>query len=386
MLLNQVLNLIDEKQKVLSTEKINIKDAHKRVLAQDIISFHDYPPFNRSTKDGFAVIAKDTSVSKSFKIIDEIGAGDFSTKIVKENEAIIVATGSPIPEGADAVIMKEFSKISGSNVLISSEIVSGENISFKSENIKKGDIIFSKNTFIGYHEIGLIASAGYNEIEVFKIPNVKLIITGNELVEPSKNLDNAKIINSNQFTIASLINDSGANVDVTYCEDNIKLLSEVLDNASKVYDLIITTGGTAISKGDIIFNTIDKLGKILFHGVDIRPGKLMGLGLINESLVFCLSGQPIAAITQFDIFIRKYLFKLQGRDFKFDLVTRESSINISSKIGYCDFIRVISDDNYVLNKTSNILNSNSYVIIDENMDKCQKGDLVKVFYFNSMVW
>jgi molybdopterin molybdotransferase len=141
--------------------------------------------------DGFALIAEDTfgagqSAPKEFKIIDAIGAGDFSQKTVKNGEAIVIATGAPIPEGANAVLMKEYTTEDGDDLTIYSQVTPGENISPKSEDIKKGQKILDKNTFIRYQELGLIASAGYDMVKVYKKPNVKVIITGNELVEPTK--------------------------------------------------------------------------------------------------------------------------------------------------------------------------------------------------------
>ena len=189
--LTNASKLICENQKVTEIEEISIHEAHKRVLAEDIIAFHDSPPFDKSAMDGFALIAEDTfgasnSVPKEFKIIDRIGAGDFSDKKVNSNEAIVIATGAPIPEGANAVLMKEYTTSDGDDLTIYSQVTPGENISPKSEDIEKGQKILDKNTFIRYQELGLIASAGYDTVKVFKKPKVKIIITGNELVDLPK--------------------------------------------------------------------------------------------------------------------------------------------------------------------------------------------------------
>ena len=160
--LNNAIRLICDNQAVTETEEISIYDAHKRVLAEDIIAFHDSPPFDKSAMDGFALIAEDTfgagqSAPKEFKIIDAIGAGDFSSKEVSQNEAIVIATGAPIPKGANAVLMKEYTTTDGDDLTIYSQVTPGENISPKSEDIKKGQKILDKNTFIRYQELGLIA-------------------------------------------------------------------------------------------------------------------------------------------------------------------------------------------------------------------------------------
>ncbi|WP_295112515.1 gephyrin-like molybdotransferase Glp [uncultured Methanobrevibacter sp.] len=397
--LSNASKLVNEHIKTTDVEEIPIAEAHKRVLAEDIMAFHDSPPFDKSAMDGFAVIGTNTfgasqSAPKEFKIIDAIGAGDFSSKTIGENEAIVIATGAPIPDGADAVIMKEYTTTDGDDLTIYSQVTPGENVSPKSEDIRKGEKILSKNTFIRYQEMGLIASAGYDMVKVYKKPKVMIVITGNELVEPTKEeIDKAKIINSNQFTIKAMVEDSGAVADITHAGDSFEEVKSAISKATEDYDVVMTTGGTAISKGDVVLDAVDDLGEILFHGVAIRPGKPAGAGLVNDTMVFTLSGQPVAAMSQFDMFARKYLFEMQGRSFDFDVVQRVSQLKIPSQLGRTDFIRAVSDENHakhVLNRGSGIIRSmveaNSYIIIDENDEGYQKDDLVNVVFFNSLLW
>ena len=397
--LSNARKLISDNQKTTEIEEISIWDAHKRVLAEDIIAFHDSPPFDKSAMDGFALIAENTfgaanSSPKELKIIDAIGAGDFSSKKVTENEAIVIATGAPIPEGANAVLMKEYTTTDGDDLTIYSQVTPGENISPKSEDIEKGQKILDKNTFIRYQELGLIASAGYDRVKVYRKPRVKIIITGNELVEPTKEeIDKAKIINSNQFTIKAMVEDSGAVCEVGCAGDTFDEVKQAILDASEEYDVIMTTGGTAISKGDVVLDVVDDIGEILFHGVAIRPGKPAGAGIVNGKMVFTFSGQPVAAMSQFDMFARKYLFEMQARSFDFHIVKRTSQLKIPSQLGRTDFIRAVSDDEHakqVLNRGSGIIRSmveaNSYIIIDENDEGYQKDDIIDVVFFDSLLW
>ncbi len=397
--LKNALKLITDNQKFSEQEEISIHDAHKRVLAEDIIAFHDSPPFDKSAMDGFALIAENTfgasqSTPKELKIVDAIGAGDFSDKTVSDGEAIIIATGAPIPEGANAVLMKEYTTTDGDDLTIFSQVTPSENVSPKSEDIEKGQKILDKNTFIRYQELGLIASAGYDTVKVFKKPRVKVIITGNELVEPTKEeIDKAKIINSNQFTIKAMVEDSGAVCDIGHAGDTFDEVKEAVLEASKDYDVIMTTGGTAISKGDVVLDVVDDIGEILFHGVAMRPGKPAGAGIVNGKMIFTFSGQPVAAMSQFDVFARKYLFEMQGRSFDFHIVKKESQLKVPSQLGRTDFIRSFTDEKYtrhVLNRGSGIIRSmveaNSYIIIDENDEGYQKGDIVNVVFFDSLLW
>ena len=397
--LSNARKLISDNQKTTEIEEISIWDAHKRVLAEDIIAFHDSPPFDKSAMDGFALIAENTfgaanSSPKELKIIDAIGAGDFSSKKVTENEAIVIATGALIPEGANAVLMKEYTTTDGDDLTIYSQVTPGENISPKSEDIEKGQKILDKNTFIRYQELGLIASAGYDRVNVYRKPRVKIIITGNELVEPTKEeIDKAKIINSNQFTIKAMVEDSGAVCEVGCAGDTFDEVKQAILDASEEYDVIMTTGGTAISKGDVVLDVVDDIGEILFHGVAIRPGKPAGAGIVNGKMVFTFSGQPVAAMSQFDMFARKYLFEMQARSFDFHIVKRTSQLKIPSQLGRTDFIRAVSDDEHakhVLNRGSGIIRSmveaNSYIIIDENDEGYQKDDIIDVVFFDSLLW
>ncbi len=397
--LTNATKLVSDNQKFTEIEEIPLSEAHKRVLAEDIMAFHDSPPFDKSAMDGFAVIAENTfgasqSAPKELKVIDAIGAGDFSQKSVGENEAIVIATGAPIPDGANAVIMKEYTTTDGDDLTIYSQVTPGENVSPKSEDIKKGEKILDKNTFIRYQEMGLIASAGYDTVKVFKKPKVKVIITGNELVEPTKEeIDNAKIINSNKFTIKAMIEDSGAVAEIGHAGDTFDEVKQAILEASKDFDVIMTTGGTAISKGDVVLDVVDDIGEILFHGVAMRPGKPAGAGIVNGKMIFTFSGQPVAAMSQFDVFARKYLFEMQGRSSDFHVVKRVSQLKIPSQLGRTDFIRAVSDDEHakhVLNRGSGIIRSmveaNSYIIIDENDEGYQKDDIVDVVFFDSLLW
>lgn len=397
--LKEASSKIEQHQKIMSSEVVSLGEAHKRVLAEGIKSFHDSPPFDKSAMDGFAVRAEDTfgaskSAPKTFKIVDSIGAGVASNKTIGPNEAIVIATGSPIPEGANAVIMKEYTETVGDEVILSSQVTPGENVSPKAEDIKKGSVILSPKTFIRYQELGLIASAGYSEVEVYKKPRVKIIITGNELVDPTKEeLGPAQIINSNQYSISAMVHDSGAVAEVGRAHDTFDEVKEAILKATEEYDVVITTGGTAISKGDVVLDVIDEIGDMLLHGVSIRPGKAFGCGIVNDIMVFAFSGQPVAAMGQFDMFARRYLFRMQGRDFEFDIVKKESELKIPSQLGRTDFIRTYSDESHarhILNRGSGVIRSmvdaNSYIIIDENDEGYQKGDMVDVVFFDSMIW
>ena len=167
--LKEALSKVEENISLMDTEVIDLKDSCGRVLSKGIKSYHNSPPFDKSAMDGYALIAEDTfgasnSVIKDLKIIDRIGAGDFSDKTVGHGEAIVIATGAPIPEGANAVLMKEFTYENGDVLEIHSQVTPGENISPTAEDIAEGDEVLSRNALIRPQEMGLIASAGHSEV------------------------------------------------------------------------------------------------------------------------------------------------------------------------------------------------------------------------------
>lgn len=401
--MKDALDILDKNQIIMETEIIDLKNSYLRVLSEEVYSFHDSPPFDKSAMDGYAVIASDTfgaspNAIKKLNIIDQIGAGDFSNKIINSGEAIRIATGAPIPEGADAVLMEEYTitNCKGSSdeyIEIHSQVTPGENVSFQGEDIKSGDLVVKDSTIIRPQEMGIIASAGISNIEVYRTPKVKLIITGNELIDPTKKLENAQIINSNQYVISSMIKSCGAHVDVASAKDVFEEVKKTLLDSSKDYDLIITTGGTAISKGDVVVDAVDSIGDVLFHGVALRPGKPVGFGIIADTPVFMLSGYPVAAIGQFDALVRNFLFKMQNIEFNPRKEKRRADVKIYSNLGRTDFIRSYADDEKVkavLSRGSGILRSmveaNSYIIVDENQEGISKDEIVDVVFFESMNW
>jgi len=400
--ISKAYSILDKNQKIMEKESIDLKDSHLRSLAKEIYSFHNSPPFDKSAMDGYAVIAEDTfgassNIIKELKIIDQIGAGAFSNKKIKNGEAIRIATGAPIPEGANAVLMEEYtitkSKSEDEFIEIHSQVTPGENVAVLGEDIQKGDKVVDMGTIIRPQEMGLIASAGLATVDVYMKPKVKIIITGNELVDPTENLEMAQIINSNQYVISSMVESCGAEVELSYAQDDFEEVKNVLKKDSKNHDLIITTGGTAISKGDVVIDAVDVVGEVLFHGIALRPGKPLGFGVIENTPIFMLSGYPVAAMAQFDALVRRFLFKMQNIEFNPRIEKRIVDVKIYSNLGRTDYIRTFADNEkvrYVLNRGSGIIRSmveaNSYIIVDENQEGIAKDDIVDVVFFESMNW
>ena len=388
------LQIIRNVKITLNKEKICLEEANTRVLAEDIEVLIAVPPFDRSAMDGYAVIAEDTSDASPsnpiyLEVIDEIGAGSVSEHTLSQGKAIKIATGAPMPARSNAVIMEEDTEQMGNKIKITKRVAFNRDVALKGEDLKKGEIILKEGQILGPHHLSVIASSGYNKVKVFKKPKVGVIITGNELVEPAAHLEPGKIPNSNKFALKGVVEESLAVPYVKHCRDDFDtMINELQDYIEKV-DVVITTGGTAISKGDVVVSATSKLGKVLVHGVTIKPGKPVGFGVINNKPVFMLSGYPVAAAVQFDIFARNYILKMQNIHKEFDLIKCTAGDDIKSSKGKCNVIRskLVGDVVYPIKTKAginkSIVMSNCYIIVDEDTKDIKKGEECSIIKYSS---
>lgn len=388
--------ILDENQRSTETETLNLLYVHKRVLAEDLKARFDSPPFDRSAMDGYAVRAEDTFGSSPenpsrFTVTDSIGAGDVSDVDVGRGEAVKIATGAPIPRGADAVVMEEYTVSSGSEISVVRPVFPGENVSPAGEDFRAGDTVLSKGTLLRPAEIAMAASAGYSQLRVYKRPSVKVIITGNELMEPSADLEPGKIPNSNLYTLKALVESAGGDAEVIHAPDDMDIIVDEIRGAVKEHDMVITTGGTAVSRGDVVVDAVDSLGDVLFHGVAMRPGKPVAFGIVEGKPVFMLSGYPVAAMVQFDVFARYYLLRMQHLDYSHRTVKRRCLGKVASGPGRTEYVRANADNGTVKPVQSrgsgiirSMVESNAYIVIDENLEGIAEGEECEVLLFDSM--
>lgn len=388
--------IIDSSLKKVGVEKISLEDAHRRVLSEKVTSQLNSPPFERSSMDGYAIHAEDTfgfseTNPATLKIIDTIGAGQVSNKIIKHGEAVRIATGAPIPEGANSVVMEEYTNSQGNNLEVEMSLTPRENISPMGEDIKEGDIVLRKGKILKPQDLAIIASAGYNKVNVYKKPNIAVVITGNELVMPRPSINGAEIINSNHYTFKAMVESAMAIPTVVHCVDSHEIVENEFEKLLETHDALISTGGTAISKGDVVVDVTENIGEVLIHGVALRPGKPFGFGIIHEKPVFMLSGYPVAAIVQADVFVRNSLHKMQGIENEPQIVRKIASRKIPSSLGRTDYIRAKTELNMVKPlriKGSGIIRSmvesNAYIIIEENIEGIGEGEECNVLPYDSL--
>ncbi len=295
------------------TQMISIENALGKVLASDIICQKNLPAFDNSAMDGFAYSYKNKG--KSLKINRIIYAGDKNIlPSLKDDECYKIMTGAKVPNDADTIspIEKCFD-MSEESVRVSDDIKKGSNLRLKGEEQKSGSVLLKKGEVLNSSAISLLATQGIVMVEVYKSLNIAVLSTGNELKEPWESSDDEEIYNCNSYAIISLLKENGFNA--TYCgviPDNLEQSIEFIKNL-KSYDVIITSGGISFGDADFMYEAFLQNGlKPAFHGVNIKPGRPIMMGSMDESFVICLPGNPLTAIVNMRLFGLGVLAKIQG--------------------------------------------------------------------------
>ncbi|MGG4166208.1 gephyrin-like molybdotransferase Glp [Rossellomorea vietnamensis] len=306
-----------------AVETVEIEKASGRFLGENLFADHDVPLFDRSPYDGFAIRAEDTTYASkenpvSMEVVSEIGAGSVYNQPIKENQAVRIMTGAPIPEGASAVVMLELVKNHEENgrayITINRPYKEGDNISFRGEDTKKGTILAEKGTYINPGIVALLATFGYKEVPVSRKPKVGVLATGSELLEIDEPLVPGKIRNSNSYMVLSQIERAGGEgIFLGQLSDDFDLCFGHVENALQQVDFLITTGGVSVGDYDYLPDIYKKLGaKVLFNKVGMRPGSVTTVAEKDGKLLFGLSGNPSACYVGFELFVRPVIrFYLQ---------------------------------------------------------------------------
>lgn len=304
-----------------TTEYVKIDESYGRFLSEDLVATSDVPHFDRAPYDGFAVRSMDTSAASQsnpieFEVVDHIGAGLVSSKVIQQNQAVRIMTGAMMPEGTDCVVMFEvantYEKDNIPFMTIKRSFKKGENVSFRGEDAKEGEVLVKKGTQINPGIQAMLATFGYNLVPVAKKPLVGLFATGTELLEVDETLVPGKIRNSNSHMIAAQIERAGGMVKYFgKLPDEFDTCFEAVKKALNEVDLLITTGGVSVGDFDYLPEIYQKLGaEVLFNKVAMRPGSVTTVAHFNGKLLFGLSGNPSACYVGFELFARPILRRM----------------------------------------------------------------------------
>ena len=302
--------------RLTGSEVISYKEALGRILAEDVKSDSDMPPFNRAAVDGYACNVED--LQSELEVVEIIRAGKEPEMKVGRNQCARIMTGAIVPEGCDFVFMTEYSRVLPSGKVVFTETPFKPNLSYKGEDVKEGDIVLKKGKLLKPQDIAVLASVGHTKVKVGRKPAIGIISTGDELVEPEIKPGTAAIRNSNAFQIAAQIERTGA--DSKYygiAPDDEKTTLDLISNGISENDILILSGGVSMGDYDFVPSLLKIAGvTIIFDQVNVQPGKPTTFGIHDKGVVFGLPGNPVSAFIQFETLVRPYIYSMMGHDWR----------------------------------------------------------------------
>lgn len=344
------LSVVQGQEKILSLvntvseiEACKIENAYGRVLAEHIISPVNVPQYTNSAMDGYAIRSDDVD-RDSYQVVAEVMAGHAYDQPLEVGQAVKIMTGAPTPRNGDTVVMREQASQEGDKVTFNgANIKAGQNVRQAGEDLAIGSDVFTAGTRLASPEMGMIASLGFGEANVFRKLKVAVFSTGDEVQAPGTEQKANSIYDSNRFTIMGMLEKLGCEIlDFGILEDNEQLMIEALENASAQADVVMTSGGVSVGDADYIKLALDKLGQIDFWRINMRPGRPLAFGQINNKPFFGLPGNPVAVMVSFINFVEPALRKMQGeqgwKPLKVNAIATE---NLRSRQGRTEFSRGI---------------------------------------------
>ncbi|MFN8470758.1 MAG: gephyrin-like molybdotransferase Glp [Anaerolineae bacterium] len=317
---NEALAQILEFFAPLPSERVPLLESLDLVLAEDVRAPQDIPPFTNSAMDGYAVQSADLAGAsatqpRSLRVIGQIAAGDAASLCVTPGTAVRIMTGAPLPDGADAVVRFEVTEQSGDRVLVRAAAEIGENVRPAGEDVRAGEVAIASGTVIRPHVIGLLASLGCSEVVCHRRPRVAVLATGDELVPLGEPLHPGQIRNSNEYTLAALVQEAGGiPVCLGIARDNAAhLKAKLAEGLAQNVDLFLTSAGVSIGDYDIVKDVLAEEGVIHFWQVAIKPGKPLAFGLMRGVPLIGLPGNPVATAIAFEAFARPGILTMLGR-------------------------------------------------------------------------
>ncbi|WP_252729838.1 molybdopterin molybdotransferase MoeA [Zobellia uliginosa] len=293
--------------------EVDLKDGLDYVLAQDVISEIDMPPFRQSAMDGYALHMGDDA---TYTLVGEVKAGDNNNPTLQKGKAVRIFTGAPVPITANTVVMQEKVTVEGTKITIEEPLKENTNIRPQGEQIKLGGVAINKGTTIKGVHIGFLASLGVTKITVCKKPSIAIIVTGNELKSAGTKLSYGEIYESNGAMLTAVLNELGyQNTSVITIKDDYGKTKKVLNDTIGKHDLVIVTGGVSVGDYDFVGKAFDEIGvEQVFYKVKQKPGKPLYFGKKEGASIFGLPGNPAAALSCFYIYVYPLLKKYEGAE------------------------------------------------------------------------
>ena len=381
----------------ISNEQIRLEHSLYRVLAEDIISDSDVPHFRKSAMDGFAVSASETfgatnTNPKTLRIVDSVVAGVISKKKLGAGECIEITTGAPMPEDADAVVMVEYTEREDDIISVYKGTAPWENVIQIGSDVKKGSLVLKRGTRLGPRFTGVLAALGRKNICVKKIPRIGVLSTGDEIVSLEEQQVKGKVFDINSRTLIDSVKEIHClPVDLGLVGDDGDLLKKKILEGMEKSDIVIISGGSSLGTEDLTRSVVEELGKVLVHGIAVKPGKPVIIGQIKGKVFVGLPGYPTSALSDFHILVKPAVLAMQGVEEQQNFVKARLARKVVSTIGRYEFLAVKLETGEegltavpVLKGSSSITTlsgANGFVEIDENTEVLNKEAWVKVGLF-----
>lgn len=326
---NEAEQIVLNEKENLGVEKVYFHNSIGRILAEDIYSDVNFPPFDKSAMDGFAI--KISDINKELEIIETIAAGQAPKQSIQKGQAAKIMTGAPVPLGADFVIQVELSDISGNKVRFTGK--SKNNIITKASELEKGEQVLKSGDRIDARHVAVLASVGKTEVLVYKQALVGIISTGDEIVEPEIKPKEAQIRNSNGHQLIGQVLQCGAIPNyLGIVKDSYQSLKSVIEKGIESCNVLIITGGVSMGDFDYVPQILEELGvKIEFDKIAVKPGKPTTYGTFKNKYIFGLPGNPVSSFIQFELLAKPLIFQLMNHNFKAKTSYLELAENYSRK-------------------------------------------------------
>ncbi|AUM95763.1 TPA: molybdopterin molybdotransferase MoeA [Clostridium botulinum] len=382
-------------------EEAELLNSMDRVIYEDIVSQINVPNFRRSTVDGYAVNSKDVAgASESMPAMMNYKGEVFMGKIPEVNmdfpgDCVYVPTGGMIPEGADSVVMVEYTeRVHEDTVLINKSTAYGEKVVEIGEDIAKEEVIIKKGKRLRPYEIGILSSLGITKVPVCRKPKVAIISTGDEIVDPNKDPKLGQVRDINSYILqASIIEDGGIPINYGIVRDDFNLLKNTVEKAIEDTDIVLISGGSSVGKKDVTIDVINSLGDpgVFVHGIAIKPGKPTIIGKAKDKIIFGLPGHPLSAAIVYKIIVKHYIDKIAGAKEEVFPIICKFNINYHSAKGKEEYLPVTlnweGDEiiaSPVFSKSgliSGFSKAYGFIKIDKNLEGIKKDEKVFVYRF-----
>jgi molybdenum cofactor synthesis domain-containing protein len=311
------VRLIDENVKrITRVEEVSIEDAAGRVLAEDIVAGFNVPPFDRSSMDGYAVKAKDTAGASSkpvtLRLIGARHAGEVFDGVIGDGECMEIATGAPVPKGADAVVMVEYTKLTGNTVEMQKEARLGDNVAPEGEDIKRGEAVVKAGEVLTPGRIGAVAALGFPRVKAYAKPRVAIYSTGNEVVQQGKPLKPGQVYDINSYTLTAVVAVNGCvPVRRGLVRDDPEAIADAVGDSAE-HDVAVFSGGSSVGVRDLFASVVEDLGRVHFHGLRVKPGKPTLFGEVEGTPVFGMPGYSTSCLNNAYVFLVPALRRAAG--------------------------------------------------------------------------